>query len=186
MKKKFAYRTPIGVLALSILGTTISLADMPIFNETYDIDPAACEGLQLDGVTYSFTVGGAPSLDCVAGTYIGPGSSNNINMPNVEGTSAGVLHLRFDVPTTKFGFGVAQNTFASPQVQSVIVDLYRPGVGLLREEIALDATSDPNFIGTRYDYDGPAVRTVTIRHSGAFTRFAIDNVTYFRPPGKTK
>ncbi len=171
--------------ACVLFGST-AVAEMPIFTQTYDIDPVPCEGLDLDGIAYAFTVAGPPSLDCIAGTFTGPGFTNNIEAPNVEGTSAGILHMTFDVPTTEFGFGVAQNTFTSPQVQSVIVDLFRPGVGLIREEIFLDTTSDPGFVGGRFDYSGPAVKTVTIRHSGAFGRFALDNVTHFRPPGQVK
>jgi hypothetical protein len=164
-----------------------SLAHKPIFTETYDITPVPCEGLSLDGVTYSFTVAGSPSLDCTAGTFTGPGTTNDINPPNIEGTAAGVLHLTFDVPTTQFDFGVALSTFASPQTDSVIVDLFRPGVGLLRQEVPLTTTSDPSFVGGRFEYNGPAVKTVTIHFSsGPFARFALDNVSYFRPPGQSK
>jgi hypothetical protein len=162
-----------------------SVAEKNIVTETYAIPTTPCEGLFLNGVTYSFTIAGVPSLDCSAGTFVGPGVTNNIQAPNIEGSAAGVLHLAFDVPTTEFGFGVAQNTFGSPQ--SVVIDLYRPGVGLLREEIALTTTNDPGFVGGRYDYAGPAVKTVTIRFSaGPYTRFAVDNVNYFRPPGQSK
>lgn len=176
-----------GLFAGSLLAYGQSWAGVgnPTLTQTYDIAPQACEGLDLDGVTYSFTVAGAPSGDCIAGTIIGPGSTNNIEAPNIEGTSAGTLHLTFDVPTTKFGFGAALNTFDSPQNQSVIVHLNRPGIGLLREEVLLDATSDPNFVGGRFDYNGPAVKTLTIQFSsGSFVRFAVDNVTYFLPPGR--
>jgi len=153
----------------------------------YDISPVPCEGLQLDGITYSFSVAGAPSPDCTVGTIVGPDITDEIDAPNIEGTSAGVLHMRFDVPTTKFGFGVALGTVVSPQVNSVIVNLNRPGAGLLREEVFLTMTKDPNFVGSRFDYSGPAVRTVTIQFgSGPFNRFAIDNVIYFRPKGQLK
>ena len=157
-------------------------AAMPIFTQTYDIPTEACEGLYLDGVSYAFTIGGAPSGACQAGTFTGPGVTNNIFAPNIEGPSAGVLHLTFDVPTTKFGFGVAQSTSSGPQ--TVIVNLYRPGVGLLREQVPLDITNDPGFVGGRYDYDGPAVKTVTIQFNATFPRFAVDNVSHFRPPGQ--
>jgi hypothetical protein len=176
---------PLLGLCHTVLLSTPALAEMDIVTQTFDIPPAYCEGLGVAGVTYSFTVAGTPNLDCVAGTFAGPGISNNLHYPNIEGTAAGVLHLTFDVPTTKFGFGVAQNTLASPR--SVIVDLYRPGVGLLREEIPLATTNDPRFVGARSDYDGPAVKTVTIRlAAGPYSRIAVDNVTYFRPPGLTK
>jgi hypothetical protein len=160
-------------------------ADTNTFTQAFNIASAPCEGLTIDGVTYSFSVAGSASLDCYAGTYAGPGMTDNIRFPNIEGTAAGVLHLTFDVPTTTFGFGVAQSTVALPQF--VIIDLYRPGSGLLREEVPLTLTQDPMFVGGRFDYSGPAVKSVTIRFSGGgYTRFAVDNVSYFRPPGQAK
>jgi hypothetical protein len=169
-----------------LLTSTFTFAGQPAFTETYDITPTTCEGLKINGVAYSFSVVGTPNLDCAAGTSAGPGISGNINSPNIEGTSGGVLHLTFDVPTTKFSFGVAESIILSPQDNSVVVDMYRPGAGLLRQEVALTTTSDPYFVGGRFDYNGPAVKSATIRFSDTFTRFAIDNVTYFRPPGLVK
>ena len=172
------------------VGTGGAQSGPPVFTQTYSpADPVPCEGLALDGVTYSFTVGGAPSLDCVARTMVGPGTTDNIEAPNVEGTSAGILHLTFDVPTTVFGFGVARSIVVPDAFVSdrVIVDLFRPGAGLLREELTLDPTSDPTFTGGRFEYRGPAVKTVTIAFvNPPVTRFAVDNVTYFRPPGRSK
>lgn len=159
------------------------LAEKNVFTETFNIPSVTCEGLSLNGVLYSFTVAGSPSLDCVAGTSFGPGFTNNIQAPNIEGNASGTLQLIFDKPTTDFGFGVAQNTSTAPQ--SVIVELYRPGAGLLRGEVVLTTTNDPSFVGGRFSYQGPAVKSVTIRFSRPGERFAVDNVSYFRPPSKT-
>ena len=178
-----------GMGLLLFLATGVSLADKNIFIETYDNLPGTpCEGLALNDVSYSFTVAGAPSQDCTAGTMVGPGQTSDIQPPNIEGTAAGVLHLRFDVPTTEFGFGVALSTTNSPQPNSVIINLYRPGAGLLRQEIELTATSDPHFVGGHFDYSGPAVRTATIQfaNGSSFSRFVVDNVSYFRPPNKAQ
>jgi hypothetical protein len=152
------------------------------FVQTFNVPSAPCDGLELDGVTYGFTIGGTASTDCTVGT-VGPGVSNNIQAPNIEGNATGVLALAFANPTSTFGFGVAQSTSASPQPQSVIVDLFSPGVGTLRQELLLTTTADPTFVGGRFDYDGPAVQSATIRFSGAFLRFVIDGVTY-RLPGR--
>ncbi len=68
-----------------------------------------------------------------------------------------------------------------------MIDLFRPGLGLLREEIPLLATNDLYFVGALFNYFGAAVKTVTIRFTTApYTRFAVDNVMYFRPPGQAK
>lgn len=151
------------------------------FVQTYNIPSVLCNGLELDGVTYSFTIGGASSADCQAGTTVGPGVTNNIQPPNIEGSATGVLGLTFKVPTSTFGFGVAQSTSSSPQSQSVIVDLFSPGAGTIRDELFLTTTSDPNAVGGRFDYNGPAVKSVTIRFSGTFARFVLDGVTYKLP-----
>jgi hypothetical protein len=63
-------------------------AAMPIFTQTYDLDEFVyCEGLYLDGMTYSFTVSGIPNLDCGAPRG-GPGNTNNVNDPSIEGTTS--------------------------------------------------------------------------------------------------
>src|SRR5215472_958323 len=91
----------IGVAVLLFVATGSILADKNIFTETYDINqPQPCEGLNLDGVAYTFTIGGSPSADCTAGTMTGPGNTNDIHTPSIEGNAAGVLHLRNDTATT--------------------------------------------------------------------------------------
>ena len=69
-----------GLLGLT---TSTALADKNIFTETFNILPAPCEGLQLAGATYSFTVAGVPNPDCEAGTFVGPGHTNHIQPPNI-------------------------------------------------------------------------------------------------------
>ncbi len=90
--------THIGFLGLLALVASGAQAAKPVFTETYNVSPVECDGLTLDGVTYSFTVAGSPSADCKAGTLVGPGTSDSISPPNIEGTAAGVLHLNFINP----------------------------------------------------------------------------------------
>ncbi len=174
----------------SALTLGIGLAEQPTVTETYDIPTTSCDGLALNGVQYTFTIGGAPSPDCQAGSF-GLPPLNNVQVPVIQGESVGVLHLTFDVPTTKFGFGVAMSLFGilNPPAE-VIVHLNRPGSGLLRESLILEPTPDPSAVGGRFEYEGPAVKTATISFQaiGASRSplFAIDNTTYFRPPGKAK
>lgn len=52
--------------------------------------------------------------------------------------------------------------------------------------VSLDSQSDPTYVGGRYDYDGPAVKEVTIEFADPSLRFALDNVTYFRPFGRAR
>jgi len=180
----FRFACTSGCIALTFISSAC-FAEKNIVTETYDTGHFPCDGTSLTGINYGFLMGAAPNADCAIGTTSGPSETYNIAEPNIEGHSTGVLHLSFDVPTTDFGFGVAQNVTTSFN-QSVIIHLNRPGVGLLREMVDLTTTVDPFFVGARYDYHGPAIKTVTVSFSNLGGRFAIDNVTYFRPPGRSK
>jgi len=156
------------------------------FVERFELDaPLPCDGLARNGVRYEFRVAEAPSEDCVAGAPVGPPGSLNVLPPHLEGDPSGALTLTFDVPTTRVGFGLALATRA-PLSAAVIVELHRPGAGLLRERVALDLTADPEYVGGRYDYAGPAVRSVTLRFADDARRFAIDDVRYDRPKGRSE
>jgi hypothetical protein len=188
---RFRGRTLVAVatagVALLALGAGQSFAGQPSFTETYNVPQQACEGLNLNGVVYSFTIAGTPSSDCQAGTVTGPGTTNNISAPNIEGNAAGVLTLTLDHPATTVGFGYALDTF-TPQPNGVTVDLFGPGASGLRRVVSLNATNDPSFVGGRFNYAGPAVSRFSVEFAGAgalFPRFAIDNLTYFRPPGQS-
>ena len=160
--------------------------EAPSFVERFELDaPVACDGLARNGARYEFRVAGEPSAECVAGAPVGPPGSLNVLPPHLEGDPAGELTLTFDVPTTHVGFGLALAT-VEPLEEAVIVELHRPGAGLLRERVALALTNDPQYVGGRYDYAGPAVRAVTLRFSGDARRFAIDDVRYERPKGRSE
>lgn len=156
------------------------------FVERFELDvPTSCDGLARNGAHYAFRVAGEPSAECVAGAPLGPPGSLNVLPPHLEGDPAGELTLTFDVPTTRVGFGLALAT-VDPLDGGVIVELHRPGAGLLREQVALALTNDPQYVGGRYDYAGPAVRAVTLRFAGDARRFAIDDVRYDRPKGRSE
>jgi hypothetical protein len=164
-------------VALLALGAGQSFAAKPSFTETYNIPQQACDGLNLAGVTYSFTVAEAPSSDCQAGTTVGPGTTNNIEPPNIEGNAEGVLTMNFAHPTTIVGFGFALST-GTPQPNGVTVELFGPGRSGLRRVVPANAEPDPAFVGGRFNYRGPAISRVTVSFAGS-ERFAIDNLTYF-------
>lgn len=179
----------VGLMVLSGFASGAQAAK-PVFVETYDLtQPTRCDGMTLDGIDYTFTVAGVPSDDCLAGTSMGPGISKNISPPNMEGTAAGVIHLTFSEPTTRFNFGVSEESH-SAQPNSVVVNLYRPGIGMLRREVTLSTAPDPSFVGGRFTYEGPVIKTATIQFTGAttgqFNRFALDNMTYFRSASPVK
>ena len=177
------------VSALFLFTPAAGRAEKPIFVETYDgLSEVMVDGLVLHGVSYSCTVDGAPQgnlNDCVVRLPNWWSGENTI----IAGDPKVLLHLTFDVPTTVFGFDVGFNT-GDTKSDSVIVNLYRPGIGLLREEVFLDAITTNGWAVARYDYDGPAVKTVTIQFNPASglggLRFGLDNLTYFRPKGQSK
>jgi hypothetical protein len=111
--------------------------------------------------------------------------------PLIAGTTAGILHIAFDHPTAAFGFGIARTAAGAGGVVTdhrVVVELFRPGSERLRQELTLQPSVPPfpGPSGGRFDYRGPAVQSVDISFPGEVSRFAIDNVTYVRPPGQVK
>ena len=156
----------------------------PTFTQEFNIETVPCQGLAVDGARYAY-VAGASSSFCEAGTA-GP-TTNNIMPPALLFGAGGVLQIRFDKPTTVFGFGVAQlSDRALPQ--SVIVDLFSPGKGTLRKQLLLDNFPDPDFAGGRFEYRGPAISGAAIRIANETSGrpVAIDDVTYTRAPGRVR
>ena len=173
----------VALATLAIVSVPQAQAARPTFTQEFNIETVPCQGLAVDGARYSYSDDGAQSPFCEAGAA-GP-TTNNILPPALLFGAGGVLQIRFDVPTTSFGFGVAQLS-DQPLLQSVIVDLFSPGGGKLRKQQRLDNFPDPEFAGGRFEYRGPAISAVTIRIANETSGrpVAIDNVTYARPPGR--
>jgi hypothetical protein len=87
--------------------------------------------------------------------------------------------MTFGHPTTIVGFGYALNSATT----GVTVDLFGPGASGLRKVVLLSPEPDPAFLGGRFNYSGAAISRVTVQFGGE-SRFALDNLTYFRPPGQ--
>ena len=173
----------IALATLAIASVPQAQAARPTFTQEFNIETVPCEGLAVDGARYSYRFGDTQSVFCEAGTA-GP-TTSNILPPALLFGAGGVLEIRFDVPTTSFGFGVAQLS-DQPLLQSVVVDLFGPGGDKLRQQQFLDTFPDPDFAGGRFEYRGPAISAVTIRIADETSGrpVAIDNVTYFRPTGR--
>ena len=172
----------IALATLAFVSVPQAQAARPTFTQEFNIETVPCQGLAVDGARYAYRAG-AQSVFCEAGAA-GP-TTNNILPPALLFGAGGVLQIRFDVPTTSFGFGVAQLS-DQPLPQSVVVDLFRPGGGKLRKRKLLDNFPDPDFTGGRFEYHGPAISAVTIRIADDVSGrpVAIDNVTYARPRGR--
>jgi hypothetical protein len=127
----------------------------------------------INGVHFSFTTNGVPSTDAVIDG--GPGATNNLTTPVVEGTTAGVLSLSFASPETRFGFGYAVHTFAPlPDATTVrLFDASNNLVGVVSANGSPDPIITGGFLGVMSDV--PFVRAdVTFNQAGQ--RFAFDNV----------
>jgi hypothetical protein len=140
------------------------------------------DGLRYGGVTFSFHVNGIPSTDAHYHAF-GPLQLLYLDDPSIEGTASGTVVIEFDKPTTVIEFGVALNVWRHLR-DAVIIKLYRPGVGLLRETIDLDAHPEIFWAEALYQYFGPAVKTVEISfRTDLFNpRFALDNLTFHKHP----
>jgi len=215
MNIKFNDWLPTAVLFLVALSVShIALAAKKLVPEEYEgvgtyPDGTLCETYDLNGISYQFTILGVGSRDCNIGTVAGPPSSvpgvtDFIQSPNIEGASAGVLHMTFDSPVTQFRFGMATvvevNPGASPPIpQSVKLSLLRLKSGVFQDgadlKLLLEVADVENqngdsvdryFFGGLYEYMGPAVKAAAIGWSDTSGRMVIDNVAYFSAPGQAK
>lgn len=153
--------------------------------EDYSDAPfGSVDGTIIDGVGYSFTIGGLPHSDAAV-TNDGPGTITYIERPNIEGAAFGVLKLVFEQPTTIVKFGLALSTGGHHQ-EAAEVSLFRPGAGHIRGTVLMSTSSDPHFTEGLFEYRGPAVKTVEITFNAELNaqRFAFDNLEFHKGKGK--
>lgn len=174
----------LGLVVILGLITTPAIAKMKLTTLTFDEIPTqVVDGLSYSGVTFAFTVNGVPSTDAYY-NRAGPGQIAYLQDPSLEGTDYGVLTLTFDKPTTVIEFGVARNTYGTYS-NGATVELYRPGVGHLRESVMLETAPEVYWTEGWFSYTGPAVKTVVIYFEplpSYSSRFAIDNLTFHKHP----
>lgn len=90
--------------------TTITFDELPS-------QPA--NGVSLEGVTFDFTINGAPSSSARFGGN-GPGTTTHTDDPGIVGPTRGVLGLTFDQPVGELRFGIALSiTTPVPEAASV-------------------------------------------------------------------
>ena len=174
----------VAVLACGMaLPASVAAAAPPTTTLTFDeLNPQPANGLHFNGVTFGFTVNGAPSTDATYGGF-GPGTTTYVQDPALEGTAGGRLTLQFDQPTTVFEFGLALSTFGTLQ-PGARVELFNPG-GHSRGTLPLNTQSLLTFTEGRFSYHGGAIGAAVITFAPA-GRFALDNLTYRAlPPGRS-
>lgn len=165
---------------LLLATTTISLAQTQ--KMTFDELPALTplNGTSVHGVTFSFTVGGLPSID--ARFLGGPGVTQFVQDPSAEGDANGVLTIVFTNSTSVLSFGLARlsNAVLSP---GAVVDLF-DGVGNPIQSTNLVLSPLVSFSEGQFNYTGSPVKTavITFPNPPAGLRFALDNLVYQSGP----
>lgn len=141
-----------------------------------------------EGLTFGFTVNGVADNDA---TYAsgGPGSTAFIQDPSIEGTTAGVVSLTFDQPSTLLEFGLAVNEMGVSVPNGLSVELFTPlGVSLgegLFDLVPTTGDISDAFAEARFTYSGPAIQSATIGFPvpmDEVERFAFDNLRFNRVP----
>jgi hypothetical protein len=159
------------VLALS--WASHARAEMITFDE---LPSQQIDGLTLKGVTFHFSVNGSPSSDATYSSSA-PGNLVFLNVPSMEGDTAGQLTLDFAAPTQLLQFGLALSTNV-PVLDGASVELFSPGNTSLGVG-GLALLPQVVFAEGMFDYYGdPVSRAVITFNSGAAPRFALDNLTF--------
>jgi hypothetical protein len=143
-----------------------------------ELSSRPANGVSLNGVTFSYDIGGAPSADATYNAF-GPGSTRFVQDPSLEGSTSGRLTLAFDRPTGSLDFGLALSTFGSV-TPGASVQLFNPG-GHSRGVIPLNTSSSSSFAFSdgRFEYSGGAIGSAVITfNSTAAARFALDNLSF--------
>lgn len=92
-----------------------ALDDLRFGNTTITFDeagfqaPSPVNGKSVNGVTFFFSLEGAPSSDATVGGSTGPGDTPLIAPPILEGSAAGILVLQFNPPVEALRFSFATN-----------------------------------------------------------------------------
>ena len=168
------------ILITLIISAVPVFAEMPL--DTLSFDEIAFQpvnGLNYGGVAFAFEIANLPSADANYNSS-GPGQVEYVQDPSLEGNAAGVLTIIFDQPTTRISFGVAVSCHNCTLDDSVSVGVYRPGKGTLRTTVAMDTIPEVSWSEGWFEYEGPAVKTITVAFQGPFMRFALDNFSFHR------
>jgi hypothetical protein len=169
---------PILGLILSVGSATASAATIT-FSE---LAPQTLNGLIINGVMFTFEIGGVPSLDATVGIDPGPGLTPLNSPPNVEGNADGILTLDFLQPATSLQFGSHLSTLlvVSPGLTVQLFDLSLAPIG---GPIPLNMVPTLVFAGGLFSVSGSLFSRAVIDFNGAAAdRFTVDNVVFNSVP----
>lgn len=132
-------------------------------------------GLSLQGVSFSYTVGGDASADADFGSY-GVGDLVHVQDPSIEGSTLGRLRLDFAAPVAQLGFGIALQSEAALD-DAITVTLLDAQGGVIAVA-ALDTQPLVVFSEARFDHDGAPVHAALIAFADPGSRFVLDNLDF--------
>src|SRR3989338_6160285 len=148
--------------------TTLTFGEVPF---------QSVNGLTVQGVTFTFTVGGSPSTDAFYNSG-GPGVTTYISDPSLEGNSAGVLTLDFAAPTTVLQLGAALSNFGTfnPGFTVQLFDASLAPIGTF----PITTNSITSFTEGQFSYNNTnaPVKRARISFDPNGPRFVLDNLTY--------
>lgn len=137
-------------------------------------EPQAVNGLLLDGVHFSYTLGGEASTDATAPVYA-VGDLRFVQDPALEGSTDGVLALDFDTPATDVSFGVALQA-ETEQPDAVWVQAWLGTT--LQDQRWLTLAPETLFAEARYAVSGLDINRLQISFSVPNSRFVFDNLSF--------
>jgi hypothetical protein len=135
-------------------------------------------GLTVNGVQFSYTVGGSP-LNGAVEIDGGPGTTNNITPPNIVsvGNDTGILGLLLPAPVTLFGYGYAiLNGTTIANAATINIFTGTSNLGTLSYTGIPDPTFTGGFAGIQSTI--PFNRVELTFNSAAAPAFAVDNVRF--------
>ena len=138
-------------------------------------------GLVVNGVRFSYTVGGSP-LNGAVQIDGGPGATNNIAPQNIVsvGNSTGILGLLLPAPVTLFGYGYAiLETATVANATTISIFSGTTNVGTLSYTGALDPTFTGGFAGIQSTIP---FNRVELTFNSSAPAFAVDNVRFSSVP----
>lgn len=173
MKNKFTIFLVL-LLALSV-GIQSAVAEKPLTTITFDEVPEQrITSIYINGVTFELPYYGP----CGAQIVNADNQADGIFLVDMRGNSFQAeslydLMMTFDKPTTVLGLD-----FATAVNYPVFVDLYRPGIGSLRDTQLINVEEAYYYEG-HFAYRGPAIQKAVINFPNQWpTEFWVDTVVF--------
>jgi hypothetical protein len=167
-------------LGLTVSSTAWAAPIVLRFDELPPLTPV--HALSIQGVRFTFTIGGVPSPDARYNCNIPqqcPPSSAFLSFPTLEGNSNGILTFDFDAPTPTLAFGVARNTILTLN-PGLTVQLFAPGLSPIGTFPLITANAGFVLSEGLFTFSGPLVSRAVLTFNSPQTaaRFGVDNLTF--------